>query len=366
MWYIKKALHERHEKINILVSDVNAGNRTYDGLQVCGERIANEVRDKIETLATDGTEIKKISFVGYSLGGLGARYAIGVLQSTNFFDRVTPVNFTTFATPHLGVSPTSGGFFAWLMSSLGPKTLSVTGSHIFLADAMLQNKRPLLEVMTDPQTPFYQGLNLFQTRAAYANIVHDRSVPYYTAAISDEDPFSDMSKVVLHHDSRYGDTILDQKTPWTPAGEEKPEVREYPLTYRELAFRGAMIAGLPLWITLYSANAVIANYKSARRVTTHREEYPDHGDSIFASMTQDAVEEALDTKEADPTAVFKLSTTQSKMVANLNKLTWDKYRVHIQKTQHSHAAIVCRTKDSERLTEGHNVMRHWLDNVFSA
>ncbi|EEB87657.1 hypothetical protein MPER_14929, partial [Moniliophthora perniciosa FA553] len=36
------------------------------------------------------------------LGGLVSRYVVGILYQKGFFKTVTPVNFNTIATPHLG------------------------------------------------------------------------------------------------------------------------------------------------------------------------------------------------------------------------------------------------------------------------
>jgi hypothetical protein len=45
----------------------------------------------LEELAKDGHDITKISFVGYSLGGLVARFAIGLLYSRGVFKEIQPV-----------------------------------------------------------------------------------------------------------------------------------------------------------------------------------------------------------------------------------------------------------------------------------
>lgn len=367
MWYVEKALHDKHPVIRILVSKSNIGNRTYDGIDVCGERIAKEVLDRVSELEAEGEKVGDISFIGYSLGGLGARYAVGVLESTGFFKDVRPLTFTTFATPHIGVSPVSRGLFPWLVSSIGPRTLSVTGAHIFLADALVK-KRPLLEAMSLEDSHFLHGLSLFKRRTAYANIVNDRSVPFWTAALTDTDPFRDLTQIKLNNDDSYGDTILKSDAPYEkPKDNAKLEPKKYPLTAREIIFKAVILAGFPLWLTLYSINAIIANYKSSQRISSHRSTYPDESTSLLSSMTQDVVEEVMDGPDADQHQhKIKLNKVQSKIVTNMNKLKWDKYYVHIQRTQHSHAAIVCRTRDSDRLSEGHNVMRHWLDNAFIA
>jgi esterase/lipase len=56
-----------------------------------GERVANEVEEKLEELAEAGHDIKKISVIGYSLGGLVARFAVGLLYSRGVFEKIQPV-----------------------------------------------------------------------------------------------------------------------------------------------------------------------------------------------------------------------------------------------------------------------------------
>jgi triacylglycerol esterase/lipase EstA (alpha/beta hydrolase family) len=58
---------------------------------VGGERAANEIEDAFQELERKGHKAKKLSIVGYSLGGLVARYAIGLLHHKGWFDKVQPV-----------------------------------------------------------------------------------------------------------------------------------------------------------------------------------------------------------------------------------------------------------------------------------
>jgi esterase/lipase len=73
------------------VAKRNAGSFTYDGIDTGGERVAEEVEGKLEELAEAGSEITKISVVGYSLGGLIARYAVGLLFHRGVFEKIQPV-----------------------------------------------------------------------------------------------------------------------------------------------------------------------------------------------------------------------------------------------------------------------------------
>jgi dienelactone hydrolase len=56
-----------------------------------GERVCQEIEEELENLAQQGQTIKKLSIVGYSLGGLVARYAVGLLYSRGLFDKLEPV-----------------------------------------------------------------------------------------------------------------------------------------------------------------------------------------------------------------------------------------------------------------------------------
>lgn len=79
------------DKLHVLVAKRNAGSFTYDGVDTGGERVADEIEGKLEELAESGHNITKISVVGYSLGGLISRYAIGLLFRRGVFDKIQPI-----------------------------------------------------------------------------------------------------------------------------------------------------------------------------------------------------------------------------------------------------------------------------------
>ena len=87
------SLREKHpvESLHILNAKSNCGSLTYDGIELGGERLCREIEDEIEALARRGYKIERFSMAGYSLGGLVARYALGLLESRGFFEHITPV-----------------------------------------------------------------------------------------------------------------------------------------------------------------------------------------------------------------------------------------------------------------------------------
>lgn len=87
---IAKTLRAQHpsEKLYILVAKRNSGSFTYDGIECGGERVCQEIEEELEAIRSRGGEIKKLSIVGYSLGGLVARYAIGLLHARGVLDKL--------------------------------------------------------------------------------------------------------------------------------------------------------------------------------------------------------------------------------------------------------------------------------------
>ena len=91
--FLRKSLRDAYpeDQLHILLPKRNSGNFTYDGIEVGGERATKEIEEELERLASKGTRVTKISIVGYSLGGLVARYVVGILYYKAFFDKVEPV-----------------------------------------------------------------------------------------------------------------------------------------------------------------------------------------------------------------------------------------------------------------------------------
>ncbi|KAF8410279.1 hypothetical protein HHK36_002804 [Tetracentron sinense] len=160
-------------------SECNSSMLTFDGIDLMGERLAEEVISVIKR----SPEVQKISFVGHSLGGLIARYAIGRLYGQDFrgehsqgngnfeidgsgnscmeekskgkITGLEPMNFITSATPHLGSKghkqvPMLGGFnIVEKVVSCSSWILGRTGKHLFLTDNDNGNPPLLLQMAND-------------------------------------------------------------------------------------------------------------------------------------------------------------------------------------------------------------------------
>lgn len=175
-----------------------SSHATMDGIDACGERLFDAVKGHIDMLReVKGEVVTHISMVGYSLGGLITRYAVGKMEQQGWFDGLyVPCNFLTIATPHLGVwkNPSKSRIFAPSWNYLVPRMGSLTGRQLTYSDQD-HGGRPLLINMSDPGLPFFQGLKRFPNRITCANIHSDVGVPYWTSSMNaSDDPYEPTRK----------------------------------------------------------------------------------------------------------------------------------------------------------------------------
>ena len=414
--YLATTLREKYGKdeLDILVAQSNSGSFTYDGVQTGAERVTQEIETLLEELIKDGAPIDKISIVGYSLGGLVARYAVGLLFSKGWFEKIQPVNFTTFACPHLGVRTPLRGYHSHLWNAFGSRTLSVSGRQLFTIDTFGDTSRPLLALLADPDSIFIQALSLFKNKVLYANIINDRSAPYYTTAITDTDPFTDLDSLNISYLDSYSPNIIDPKVPVS----SKTTQDFQPILARLSSSGQAFLSSLPFYTLLtllipvatvvWTVNSGIQSVRSNKRIQLHEQGkgLESYRKSFFSSENArsavggafrsanarqgqqylpQASEESLESDEINVTdkaltkdlglglrrttsrksdfPILALSDEQFTMIKNLNNVGWRKYLVHIHKVRHTHAAIIVRM-DRPRFDEGRVVVKHWLEEEF--
>jgi hypothetical protein len=267
--------------------------------------VTQEIEHKLEELAQQGQHIKKISVIGYSLGGLVARYAVGLLHSKGWFNKVEPMNFTTFATPHLGVRTPLLGYHNHWWNVLGARLLSMSGRQLFTIDSFRDTGRPLLSVLADPDSIFIQALAKFKHRSLYCNIVNDRSAVYYTTGIAKTDPFVDLKAINVNYLKGYDPVILDPDNPISPKEPETPSTFGQRLahgtadTLYRLPFAAFIILFMTIGIPAFLITSVIQSMKSSRRIRLHHEGKAGIGPEeyrvpLLASMVQEARQTAED------------------------------------------------------------------------
>ncbi|KAG2011830.1 lipid particle protein [Coprinopsis cinerea AmutBmut pab1-1] len=396
-------------RLEVLLAETNREDSTYDGIDWGGERVAKEIYDKVSELEETGSNVVKLSVTGYSLGGLVARYVVGILMQQGFFDKVTPVNFNTIATPHIGL-PRYPSWLSSVLSTLGPRLLSRTGEQFYCADKWSPNGRPLLVVMADPDRIFYQALTKFQRLGIYANAVNDLTVPYVTAAIEYEDPFAEheTNGIEIIMDDEYDHVIRSHTLPDTPPA---PPVKAVILSRnwfqgfkpRKPILPPALQLRFPLNILLYTMLPVLiptvisialvrftlASHSSRARIKALEKESRSSPSSSSESQQQRLVhilaelEQQMEGTIADilddpnPTPSYRppvpkirqgahpiLTPHQRKIVGWLNTLPMEKTLAFFPDVRNAHAMIISR--DVKRFPAhrlGEKVIRHWANSL---
>lgn len=378
-------------RLHVLLASTNSENATYDGIDWGAERVVKEIYECVSSLEEKGSTVTKLSITGYSLGGLISRYLIGILRQRGFFDKVTPVNFNTIATPHIGLLKYHS-LFSSLSSTLGPKLLSRTGEQFYCVDKYSNTGRPLLQVMADPEFVFYQALASFQHLRIYANAVNDITVPFVTAAIELHDPFNDYetSGIEITYDE-YKPVIVSYQLPEVPPPKPKKALPFTPRWFRErkpflppflqfrFPFNILMYIALPFLIPVFFSMALtrlwLASRSSQRRIkileSDSSSERLIHFIASLERRVEDAVAELVDRpgeedtkkKGKGKTSQPYLLPLQREIAASLNKLPFKKTFAYFPDVRNAHAVIVSRdVKRFEFHRRGEGVIQHWADN----
>ncbi|KAH9678632.1 DUF676 domain-containing protein [Citrus sinensis] len=180
------------DKVFVHCSERNMSKLTLDGVDVMGERLAQEVLEVIERKPN----LRKISFVAHSVGGLVARYAIGRLyrppkienedssadtsseNSRGTIAGLEAINFITVATPHLGSRGNKQVPFLFGVTAFEKAANFVihlifrrTGRHLFLNDND-EGRPPLLRRMLEDEDEnyFMSALRAFKRRFQFPTL----------------------------------------------------------------------------------------------------------------------------------------------------------------------------------------------------
>lgn len=177
--------------------------KTLHGLRVVSYNVLEEICQFVTEYGVE--EFDRISFIGYSMGGLVSRFLVGktVSQCKELFQNMRPVLFITFATPHLGVNfympadskrhSVSGRLIRKVLTGLGTTILGRSGAEIFIS-------RKDDNILVDlSQGEYLYGLSRFKHRILFGNVKNDRTVAFYTALIMNCDPFIETSNQVQYH-----------------------------------------------------------------------------------------------------------------------------------------------------------------------
>ncbi|KAL5558612.1 hypothetical protein UlMin_034823 [Ulmus minor] len=247
----KQFLRKFPEDVIVHCSESNSSMMTFDGVDVMGERLTEEVISVIKR----HPDVQKISFISHSLGGLISRYAIARLYERDikrekpqengdsksdgsenpcleekFKGKIAglePVNFITSATPHLGsrghrqVPVFCGVYRLEKAASHISWFLGKSGKHLFLTDGKNGKQPLLLQMASDHEDlKFMSALQSFRRRVAYANVHFDHIVGWGTSSLRRRTELLQLKKK-LSRDDKYPH-IVNVEAAKTASPEEVP------------------------------------------------------------------------------------------------------------------------------------------------
>jgi hypothetical protein len=176
---LRDAISSASDDVMVHVSQANYGwlhsfVTTTDGIERGSTRLADEVRAVVAANAN----LKKISFVCVSLGGIYGRFAAHQLAdvSAGTIAGLVPWRYISLASPHVGVGHSLRWAelnAMWVLWKIG---LERTGAELLGFDDYAA-----LRKLVEP--PFLKSFALFKERILFANVVNDNRVDYCSAAL---------------------------------------------------------------------------------------------------------------------------------------------------------------------------------------
>ncbi|AET39139.1 putative hydrolase Ecym_4058 [Eremothecium cymbalariae DBVPG len=363
--------------------------KTLHGVDYMGYQVIIELCEFVKNYGE--RRIGKISFIGYSMGGLVSRYVIGKIftECKELFGHMEPVFYMSFATPHLGLEfytsqdPNSKSLvmdvFLMFLRFIGMHALGRSGRQMFLA----YEQDDTLVKLTEGE--FIKQLGRFKYRIAFANVKNDRTVAFYTSFISDYDPFIETNnkllykfdtqlptKGVLGVNPRIVDFANLDPSVKCPNNRKFHLVLFWCVVFLSLAFTVfPLVLVFNLMATIYSYAVTIAEQSQIAKgdgrqilrqklglennsnVTTGAETCePDtdsadvsarcpSGESESISWSRFLAKYSSNTRIGNKFRRLPFDPKRAKMFANLNKLTWIRIPIYI-KSINSHDGIVVR------------------------
>lgn len=185
-------------RAHVLVSLANTC-KTYDGIDVCAERLLVELEDTLSQLRDTNRlapeKTLRLSVVGHSLGGMILRYAVKLLydrgwlvgspasrdsQNKSVFRGIfVPVSYVSLASPHVGIIR-AATWAGWVQAVAGEMLFSGTRT----LDQLMVRDEPEYLLVQMSQGAFLQALALFKHRTAVSCVNFDHQVTHVSSSIT--------------------------------------------------------------------------------------------------------------------------------------------------------------------------------------
>ena len=313
---------------------------SFDGVEVCAARVLAELR----ALVREHASLRRISLVGYSFGGLVARFLAGALYLEDWLT-LRPAQYVSFATPHVGpLLPDSPCRLAALRTLGG-----LSGLQMALAD-----EEQLLLLMATPGSVFMRALAAFERRATYANAANDRTVPFWTSFISEwsgDQPLGPPGALAEPH-ADYPHVEWEGSTADAASGGEEVEDSLQPAHHAQLALLSPLaLVIVPLWLLIAPSALLLLGISKQHTMNA----------ASLSAALRDV--DGEDWAQVRPRLLQRLGPAgvQPWMAAQLNKVSWHKVSVRFLLSieglgaLHTHGLLVVRRRGNEA---GRDVLLH--------
>lgn len=368
----------------------NEGYFTYDGIDVCGFRIANEISHVVRKLKNQDAKISELSIVGYSMGGLMARYAIGLLYTRGIFNEIQPRTFITTCSPHVGVNVLGNTKDARIFNFIGSWSMARTSRQAFLRDTDQPLQLPLFLYLTQQNTAFTKALSLFDRRVLYANVFNDHRCEFYTSAVETIDDFTNRDMQLLSGPfvPGYEPIVLNGRS--APHYKQLSEIggnlksaslsgfrsvghwllhgwlgRRLCRFFRIVKLVTKLGVVLPLWFLAFLVNAGYQYSASTLRIRStlrssahiHQEDVQEMLKASAEYLVEDSYRTVQDESDRHP-SVIPVTPLMSRTIEQFNALGWEKYFLRIVDASKAHSAAIMKNSKRKDFHEGKTAVRH--------
>ncbi|KAJ3233905.1 hypothetical protein HDU78_006163 [Chytriomyces hyalinus] len=369
------------EAVEVMNIAANTGTFSYGGVDGCGAKAVHLVCERLAD--THQPPVTHISFVGYSLGGLILRYAIGVLYAHGVFQlqddteetfpliaasdlafkRVIPVNFVTFASPHVGAVRETKSAFNSVFHSVGSVIIARSGAQMLLRDRSSFEKRRIVNVMADPDLPFWKGLKAFKRRALYGNLTNDFFVSHRTSTLVDVTPRlepTQIKRLPQLHPEEYPSLVrIDELERANDIEiEEDTDDKKQATSAR---FRMAMIIFIPIGLTFLTFRRLfwsLLQVHEFSKVVISKKTTALNTNNLHNLGWLKTWRDKNGPSTTPTTPPIPDDGTWEYAFQQLNQLSWT--RMHVRSEFRAHATIIRRAETSKG---NEDVVPHYVDTV---
>ncbi|XP_042142887.1 protein FAM135B-like [Ixodes scapularis] len=164
----------------LIWSEANGGDKTFDEIGLCGERLAQEVANYLNNI---GATNFKLSFVGFSLGCVTIRAALTCPQMRPYIKNLN--TFLSLHGPHLGVLYANNKFLRFQLSLLSKMKMKGSMKQLAFQDSPDIRTSYIYILSRAPGFEYFKHVLLMGSSQDRIVPVHSSNVQHCTESLAD-------------------------------------------------------------------------------------------------------------------------------------------------------------------------------------